>query len=80
MTSTIKLKETKLLVDYGVVAAVVENVIAVVIDSGTMNEDPDEKTNENSNLMKTDERGCSTEDANTRVQSHVFVSYMQMND
>jgi hypothetical protein len=90
MTTMIKLKETKLLVDYGVVfdwgvaaAAAeveVEKAIAVVIDNETMNEDPDEKTNVNSNLTKTDERGCSTGDANTRVQAHVFVSDMQMND
>ena len=85
MTTMMKLKGTKLLVDYGVVfdwgvaEVEVENVIAVVIDNGTMNEDPD-KTNVNSNLTKTDERGCSTGDANTRVQARVFVSDMQMND
>ena len=50
-----------------------------MIDNATMNEDP-EKTNVNSNLTKTDERGCSTGDANTRVQAHVVVSDMQMND
>lgn len=38
-------------------------MIAVVIDNETMNEDPDEKTNVNSNLTKIDEQGCSTGDA-----------------
>ena len=88
MIATMKLKKTKLFLDYDVVfdrdvaaaAAEIENVIAVVIDNGTVNEDPDKKTNMNSNLMKTDERGCSTGDANTRVQMHVFVSDMQMSD
>ena len=82
--TTMVSKGTKLLVDYdvvfgrGVAAAVeIENVIAVVIDNGTMNEDLDKKTNMNSNLMKTVEWGCSTVDANTRVQVHVFVSDMQ---
>ena len=56
-------------------AAEVENVLAVVIDNGTMNEDLDGKTNVNSNL-KIDVRGY----ANTPVQVHVFVSDMQMND
>ena len=55
-------------------------MVAVVIDNGTVNEDPDEKTNVNSNLMKTDERGCSTGDVNTQVQAHAFVSDMQTND
>lgn len=51
-----------------------------MIDNETMHEDLDKKTNMNSNLMKTVERGCSTGDANTRVKVHVFVSDMQMND
>ena len=46
-----------------------------MIDNGTMHEDLD-KTDMKSNLMKIDERGCSTGDANTRVQVHVFVSGM----
>ena len=51
-----------------------------MIDNGTMSEDPDKKTNVNSNLTKTDERGCLTGDANTQIQAHVFVSDMQMID
>ena len=46
-----------------------------MIDNGTMHEDLD-KTDMKSNLMKIDERGCSTGDANTRV--HVFVTDIQM--
>lgn len=46
-------------------------MIAVVIDNGTMNEDLDEKTKVNSNLTKSDGRGCSTGDANIQVQVHV---------
>lgn len=38
-----------------------------MIDNGTMNGDPDKKTNVNSNLTKIDEWGCSVGDANTRV-------------
>jgi hypothetical protein len=57
-------------------AAEVENVLAVVIDNGIMNEDLDGKMNVNSNL-KIDVRGRY---ANTPVQVHVFVSDMQMND
>lgn len=80
--TTMESKGTKLLVDYDVVfdwdlaaADEIGNVIAVVIDNGTMHEDLD-KTDMKSNLMKIDERGCSTGDANTRVQVHVFVSGM----
>ena len=80
-------KGTKLLVDYDVVfdrdvaaAAEIENVIAAVIDNGTMYEDLNKKMDLESNLMKTDEQGCLTGDVNTRVQVHVFVSDIQMND
>ena len=55
-------------------------MVAVATDNGTMNENPNEKTNVNSNLTKTDERGCSTGDVSTRAQAHVFVNDMQMND
>ena len=49
------------------VVAEVENVIAVVINNGTMNADPDKKMNVNSNLTKTDEQGCLTGDVNIQV-------------
>lgn len=78
---------TRLLVDVGLVfdcgdddAAEVENVIVVVIDNGTGNENLNEKTNVNSNLTKIVARGRSTGYANTRVNVHVFVSDVQMND
>ena len=82
--TTIESKRTKLLVDavfdWDLAAAdEIENVIEAVIDNGTVHEDLD-KTNMKSNLMKTDERACSTGDVNTRVEVHVFVSDMQMND
>lgn len=81
-----KLKMTKLVgydgagfvFDCGDAGDEVENVIAVVSDNGTMNEDLDEKRNVNSNLTKIDARGRSIGYANTQV--HVFVNDMQMND
>lgn len=84
-----KLKMTKLVGYDGVgfvfdcgdavdVADEVENVIAVVSDNETMNEDLDEKGNVNSNLTKMDAWGRSIGYANTQV--HVFVNDMQMND
>jgi len=59
-------------------AAEIENVIVVVFDNVTMNEDPDEKTNASSNL--TNAGGRSYGDANTQVQVHEFVSDRQMHN
>lgn len=80
---------TRLLVDYdgiGEAGVVFDgyrgdvDVDAAEIVIAVVNEDPEEKANVSSKLMKKNARGGLTEDEDTQVQVHEFVNGRQMND